>query len=140
MTVDILEKELASHKDASASAQWAVELMPSHRFVIDRTKIREAATFDDKWVLEINDDTISLEEAACSYKSLMIIECCFRSLKRTQIKMMPMCHWVSRRIEAHFKICVLALLIERVAELVCGKPGTRSKTRWMCFRSQNFSI
>ena len=65
---------------------------------------------------------ISLEDAACGYKGLMVIERCFRSLKRTQIKMMPMYHWASRRIEAHVKICVLALLIERIAELQCGKP------------------
>ena len=52
----------------------------------------------------------------------MVIERCFRSMKRTQIKMMPMYHWAPRRIEAHVKICVLALLIERVAELTCGKP------------------
>lgn len=134
MTVDILEKELASHKDASASAQWAIELLASRRFKrylsvtdankvrIDRAKIREAAKYDGKWVLETNDDTISLEDAACGYKGLMVIERCFRSLKRTQIKMMPMYHWASRRIEAHVKICVLALLIERVAELACGKP------------------
>ena len=52
----------------------------------------------------------------------MIIERCFRSLKRTQIKMSPMYHWLPRRIETHVRICVLALLIERVAELACKKP------------------
>jgi transposase len=60
-------------------------------------------------VIETNDDTISLEDAACGYKGLMVIERCFRSLKRTQIKMTPMYHWASRRIEAHVKICVLSL-------------------------------
>ena len=50
----------------------------------------------------------------------MVIERCFRSLKRTQIKMMPMYHWLSRRIETHVKICVLALMIERLAERACG--------------------
>ncbi|MGB5231541.1 MAG: hypothetical protein WBN83_08480, partial [Desulfoprunum sp.] len=45
----------------------------------------------------------------------------FRSLKRTQIKLTPMYHWASRRIESHVKICVLALLIERIAELACGR-------------------
>ena len=35
--------------------------------------------------------------------------------------MTPMYHWVPRRIETHVRICVLALLIERVAELSCGK-------------------
>jgi hypothetical protein len=137
MIVDLLEAELESHRDQSATAQWAIELLASRRFKrylritksgqvrIDRTAIREAAKYDGKWVIETNDDTISLEDAACGYKGLMVIERCFRSLKRTQIKMTPMYHWVSRRIEAHVKICVLALLIERIAELECGKPWGR---------------
>ena len=36
-----------------------------------------------------------------------------------------MFHWVPRRIETHVKICVLALLIERVAEINCGEPWSR---------------
>ena len=36
--------------------------------------------------------------------------------------MMPMYHWATRRIEAHVKICVLALMIERIAELACEMP------------------
>ena len=39
--------------------------------------------------------------------------------------MTPMYHWVPRRIETHVKLCVLALLIERVAELSCNKPWNR---------------
>jgi transposase len=132
--IEILQQELASHPDNDATAQWAIELLASRRFKrylsitktnrirIDRAKIGKAAIYDGKWVLETNDDTISLEDAACGYKGLMVIERCFRSLKRTQIKMMPMYHWVSRRIETHVRICVLALLIERVSELTCNKP------------------
>ena len=137
MSVEVLENELQRHRDKSATAQWAIELLASRRFKrylrilksdqvrIDRAAIREAEKYDGKWVIETNDDTISLEDAACGYKSLMVIERCFRSLKRTQIKMMPMYHWASRRIEAHVKICVLALSIERIAELQCGKPWHR---------------
>ena len=137
MIVELLEDELARHKDRSATAQWAIELLASRRFKrylrilksgkvrIDRSAVREAEKYDGKWVIETNDDTISLEDAACGYKSLMVIERCFRSLKRTQIKMTPMYHWASRRIEAHVKICVLALLIERIAELACGTPWHR---------------
>ena len=137
MMVEFLEQELERHPDKSATAQWAIELLASRRFKrylritkakkvrIDRGSIREAAKYDGKWVLETNDDTISLEDAASGYKGLMIIERCFRSLKRTQIKMTPMYHWASRRIEAHVKICVLALLIERIAELSCNKPWHR---------------
>jgi len=131
--IELLEYELDRHPDKSASAQWAIELLASKRFKkyltvskanrlrIDRRKIREASKYDGKWVIETNDDTISLEDAACGYKGLMVIERCFRSLKKTQIKMTPMYHWVPRRIETHVRICVLALLIERVAELSCGK-------------------
>jgi len=137
MIVELLEDELARHKDRSATAQWAIELLASRRFKrylrilksgqvrIDRNAIREAEKYDGKWVIETNDDTISLEDAACGYKGLMVIERCFRSLKRTQIKMTPMYHWASRRIEAHVKICVLSLLVERIAELACGTPWHR---------------
>lgn len=133
MLVEHLEAELASHTDHSANAQWAIDLLASRRFKrylrttkggqlhIDRGAVADAAKYDGKWVIETNDDTISLEDAACGYKSLMVIERCFRSLKRTQIKMTPMYHWASRRIETHIKICVLALQIERVAEISCGK-------------------
>lgn len=137
MTVELLEDELQRHKDNSSTAQWAIELLASRRFKrylrilksgqvrIDRAAIREAEKYDGKWVIETNDDTISLEDAACGYKGLMVIERCFRSLKRTQIRMTPMYHWASRRIEAHVKICVLSLLIERIAELQCGQPWHR---------------
>jgi len=137
MIVGMLEDELGRHRDQSATAQWAIELLASRRFKryvritkaglirIDRGAVREAAQYDGKWVIETNDDTISLEDAASGYKGLMVIERCFRSLKRTQIKMTPMYHWASRRIESHVKICVLALLIERLAELQGGMSWHR---------------
>lgn len=132
--VELLESELSKHKDRDATAKWAIELLASKRFKkylavtkgnkirIDRAKIKEAGRYDGKWVLETNDDSINLEDAACGYRSLMVIERCFRSLKRTRIKMTPMYHWLPKRIEAHVKICVLSLLIERIAENACNKP------------------
>ena len=137
--VRLLEEELARHREPRATAQWAIDLLASLRFKrylkvtksgkirIDCGAIREAAKYDGKWVIETNDDTISLEDAACGYKGLMVIERCFRCLKKTRIKMSPIHHWVPRRIEAHVKICVLALLIERLAELGCEKPWSRIK-------------
>jgi transposase len=135
--VELLEKELSRHPDKSATARWAIELLASKRYKryltisksnrirIDRSKIRQAAKYDGKWVIETNDDSISVEDAANGYKGLMIIERCFRSLKRTQIKLTPMFHWLPRRIEAHVRICVLALLIERVAEVGCDASWSR---------------
>jgi transposase len=135
--VEILQKELARHPNKKATAQWSIDLLASQRYKryltisksnhirIDRAKVREAQKYDGKWVLETNDDTISMEDAASGYKGLMVIERCFRSLKRTQIKMTPMFHWVPRRIETHVRICVLALLLERVAEIACQQPWPR---------------
>ncbi len=135
--VEKLEELLSKHKENKATAQWAIDLLASRRYkrylritkgnriVINRKAIKEAAKYDGKWVIETNDDTISFEDAACGYKSLMVIERCFRSLKRTQIKMMPMYHWVPRRIETHVRICVLALLIQRVAEIACRMPWSK---------------
>ena len=102
-----------------------LRITKANQIRLNRKAIKEAARYDGKWVIEADDDTVSLEDAACGYKGLMVIERCFRSLKSTRIKMMPVYHWVSRRIEAHVKICVLALLIERIAELECGLPWHR---------------
>ena len=139
--IKFLEEELERHPDKRATAQWAIELLASSRYKryltitksnhirVDRKSIREAERYDGKWVLQTNDDTISVEDAACGYKGLMIIERCFRSLKRTQIKMTPMFHWAPRRIETHVKICVLALLIERIAEIRCGETWSRIRRK-----------
>ena len=105
---------------------------------IDRAKVRQAQKYDGKWVLETNDDTISMEDAASGYKGLMVIERCFRSLKRTQIKMTPMFHWVPRRIETHVRICVLALLIERVAEIACQQPWSRIRRQLQRLQATEF--
>jgi len=155
--VRLLEEELESHRDRDASAQWAIELLASKRYKrylvtteagklrLDRAAVTEAKRYDGKWVLETNDDTISLEDAALGYKGLLVIERCFRSLKRTQIQMMPMYHWAARRIETHVKICVLALLLERVAELACGQPWSHiraalSKLQATQFKSSQHSF
>lgn len=78
-------------------------------------------------MIETNDDAISLEDAAFGHKGLMVIEPCFRCLKRTRIKMSPVDHWVPGGIEAHVKIHVLNLPIERLAEQSCDKSWDRIK-------------
>jgi transposase len=148
--IEILEKELARHPNKKATAQWAIDLLASQRYKryltisksnnirIDRAKVREAKRYDGKWVLETNDDTISMQDAASGYKGLMVIERCFRSLKRTQIKMTPMFHWVPRRIETHVRICVLALLIERVAEIACQQPWSQIRRQLQTLQVTEF--
>jgi hypothetical protein len=43
-------------------------------YLITRGAVADAAKYDGKWFIETNDDTISLEDVACGYKSLMVIE------------------------------------------------------------------
>ena len=129
-----LKEKLAQHKDDCATAQWAIALKASGRYGrylritkggrirLDLKAVSDAVKFDGKWVIQTNDDTLTPEDAACGYKALLVIERCFRSLKKTQIKLTPMYHWAPRRIEAHVKICVLALLIERAVEKSTGCP------------------
>jgi transposase len=128
-----LQAELARHPDRRATAKWAMELLTSGRYRrylkvteggevrLDTEALRQAPRLDGKWVLITNDDTLSVEDAAVAYKSLLVIERCFRSLKRGQIHLGPMYHRLSVRIEAHVKICVLALLIQRVVEHTTGE-------------------
>ena len=129
-----LEEELKDHPDHQATARWAIDLLASGRYKrylkvdkqdhirLDREAVAQASKYDGKWVLQTNDDTITVEDAAAGYKGLLVIERAFRTLKSTRIKMEPMYHWLPKRIEAHVKLCVFSLLIERVAELQCKQP------------------
>jgi transposase len=134
-----LEEELSKHVANRATARWAINLLASGRYKryllvddqgclqLNSQAVRDAQKSEGKWVLITNDDTISVEDAARGYKGLLVIERCFRTLKSTQIKLEPMQHWLPHRIEAHIKICVFALLLERVAEMTCQKPWSAIK-------------
>jgi hypothetical protein len=92
---------------------------------IDRAKVRRAEQLDGKFVLTTNDDTLSAADIALGYKGMWIIEACFRRMKTTGLGIRPMFHWTPRRIVAHVKLCVLALMIQRAAELGAEAPWSR---------------
>jgi hypothetical protein len=92
---------------------------------LDAAKIKAAEKFDGKFVVITNDDTLSAEDVALGYKGAWIIESCFRRMKQTGLEVRPMFHWSPRRIEAHVKLCVLALQMQRAAEIRCALPWAR---------------
>jgi transposase len=92
----------------------------NHRLQIDQAKVRNEAKLDGKYVLITNDDTMSPEDVALGYKAAMVIEGCFRRMKTTGLRTRPIFHWTRHRIEAHVKLCVLALLIQRAVEIRTG--------------------
>lgn len=132
--LETLAQELASLKDplpGRSHSKRTCELLASERFGrylrqtkrgklrIDREAVRDERHFDGKWVITSNDDTLSAEDLALGYKQLMRVEECWRTMK-SGLRMRPAYHWVPHRIEAHVKLCVLALLLERVAEIRGG--------------------
>lgn len=92
---------------------------------IDRDKVQRAEQLDGKFVLTTNDDTLSVVDIALGYKGMWIIEACFRKMKTTGLGIRPMFHWTPRRIVAHVKLCVLALMIQRAAEMATGTPWSQ---------------
>jgi hypothetical protein len=96
---------------------------------VDRDKVKAAERLDGKFVLTSNDDTLSVTDIALSYKALWIIEHCFRRMKTTGLELRPMFHWAPQRITAHVKLCVLALLIQRTAEIRAGETWARLQDR-----------
>ena len=92
---------------------------------LDAAKVRAAEKFDGKFVVITNDDTLSAEDVALAYKAGAMIESCFRRMKQTGLEVRPMFHWTARRIEAHVKLCVLALQMQRCAEIRTDLPWAR---------------
>ena len=92
---------------------------PGGRLAIDAAAVRRAARMDGKYVLLTNDDTLSPEDVGLGYKAMMI-EACFRRMKTTGLRIRPVYHWTAHRITSHIRLCVLALLLERAAEIRVG--------------------
>ena len=92
---------------------------------LDAAKVKAAEKFDGKFVVITNDDTLSAEDVALAYKAGAMIESCFRRMKQTGLEVRPMFHWTARRIEAHVKLCVLALQMQRSAEIRTGLSWMR---------------
>lgn len=95
---------------------------------LDKDKVKRAEHLDGKFVLTTNDDTLSVADIALDYKGMWIIENCFRKMKTTGLEVRPMFHWMSQRITAHVKLCVLALMIQRAAELRTEMTWTNIRT------------
>ena len=92
---------------------------------LDAAKVKAAEKYDAKWVVITNDETLTAEDVALAYKSGAIIASCFRRMKQTGLEVRPMFHWAPRRIEAHVKLCVLALQVQRTAEIRTGLSWAR---------------
>ena len=130
-----------------ASRRYGRYLSPDRRGrpKLDEAKVKAAEKFDGKFVVITNDETLSAEDVALAYKAGAMIESCFRRMKQTGLEVRPMYHWMARRIEAHVKLCVLALQVQRAAEIRAGLPWARiahalSALKAVRYRSESRTI
>lgn len=129
-----LALELESLRGSSPGARHSkrtCELVTSRRYgrflrqssggapAIHRAAVAAEARLDGKWVVTSNDDSLSAEDLALGYKQLMRVEECWRTMK-SGLRTRPVFHWTPHRICAHISLCVLALLLERMAERRVG--------------------
>jgi len=133
--IELLGAELASMRDSKGEhahhSKKACELITNSRYGkyvrqtrrgllrVDRAAVKEAARYDGKWVITSNDDTLTAEDLALGYKQLLRVEQCWRQLK-SGLRMRPVFHYRPWRIQAHVSLSVLALLLERIAEIRAG--------------------
>jgi transposase len=102
--------------------------LKSGRLKLDRPKIVAAEKRDGKYLLITNDETLSAEDVALGYKQLLRVEDCFRDLK-SDIRIRPMFHHAPHRIKAHVSLCMMALLLERMAERACDDTWRNLRNR-----------
>lgn len=117
--------------NAEALSLWAVLNSPQKkrfvkelktgRLTLNKTKVREDARYDGKYVLLTTEFKMSAQELALQYKNLFRVERAFRGLKNT-IDLRPLYHWKEYRVKAHLSLCVLSYFIQRYAELKTGQP------------------
>jgi len=96
-----------------------IRLSRAGKPTINREAVRAAERLDGKFVVHSNDDTLTAEDMALGYKQLQRVEIAWRQLK-SGVKLRPVYHWAPHRIHAHVALTVLALLLERMAELACA--------------------
>ena len=86
---------------------------------IDAAAIKRESHLDGKWLLRTSDSTLTPDDLAAAYKTLLQVERGWRDMKGA-LGLRPVFHYREDRIRAHIQLCWLALLLLRVAENATG--------------------
>ena len=86
---------------------------------IDAAAIKRESHLDGKWLLRTSDSTLTPEDLAAAYKTLLQVERGWRDIKGA-LGLRPVFHYREDRIRAHVQLCWLALLLLRVVENATG--------------------
>jgi len=82
---------------------------------IDAAAIKREQHLDGKWLLRTSDTTLTPDDLAAAYKTLLQVERGWRDMKGA-LGLRPVFHYREDRIRAHVQLCWLALLLMRVIE------------------------
>ncbi len=82
---------------------------------IDAAAIKREQHLDGKWLLRTSDSTLTPDDLAAAYKTLLQVERGWRDMKGA-LGLRPVFHYREDRIRAHVQLCWLALLLLRVVE------------------------
>jgi len=82
---------------------------------VDAAAIKRESHLDGKWLLRTSDSTLTADDLAAAYKTLLQVERGWRDMKGA-LGLRPVFHHREDRIRAHVQLCWLALLLIRVAE------------------------
>jgi hypothetical protein len=86
---------------------------------IDAAAIKHEAHLDGKWLLRTSDTTLTPDDLAAAYKTLLQVERGWRDMKGA-LGLRPVFHYREDRIRSHVQLCWLALLLMRVVENATG--------------------
>jgi len=82
---------------------------------VDAAAIKREQHLDGKWLLRTSDSTLTPDDLAAAYKTLLQVERGWREMKGA-LGLRPVFHYREDRIWAHVQLCRLALLLMRVVE------------------------
>ena len=82
---------------------------------VDAAAIKRESHLDGKWLLRTSDSTLTPDDLAAAYKTLLQVERGWRDMKGA-LGLRPVFHHREDRIRAHVQLCWLALLLIRVIE------------------------
>jgi len=124
LTHDALHHQLLRLLEDKHMAKYFDPRIEGDRVILYmRKEVWEQETYlDGKFFLKTNmpPEKITKTEVVRSYKELQTVERAFRELKDF-LRIRPVYHYTDSRVKAHVFVCVLAYLLEKMAELYCQR-------------------
>lgn len=80
----------------------------------DQERIDREAALDGIYVIRtsVAQEQLGAEEVVRAYKGLSVVERAFRSIKRVDLQVRPIYHYLAERVRAHVFLCMLAYYLE----------------------------